>query len=148
MLGPDHPDVAQILNNLALLYEGQGRYAEAEPLLRRALAIAEKALGPEHPHVAMSLNNLAGLYEAQGRYAEAEPLFRRSLGIREKVLALQHPDVADSLLKEIRPPPIQVYWHFRGQRLWAKWGCRTNLTSSCEGRRISAVLANLVIVHG
>jgi tetratricopeptide (TPR) repeat protein len=45
--GPDHPDVAQSLNNLAALNDNQGRYAEAEPLYKRALAIREKALGPE-----------------------------------------------------------------------------------------------------
>ena len=39
-----------------------GRYAEAEPLYERALAIREKALGPDHPDVATSLNNLAVLY--------------------------------------------------------------------------------------
>jgi len=27
-LGPDHPDVAQSLNNLAVLYNTQGRYTE------------------------------------------------------------------------------------------------------------------------
>ncbi len=42
---PEHPDVAQSLNNLAELYRVQGRYAEAEPLYQRALAIREKALG-------------------------------------------------------------------------------------------------------
>ncbi len=30
----------------------QGKYAEAEPFYKRALAISEKALGPEHPDVA------------------------------------------------------------------------------------------------
>ena len=40
------------LNNLAALYDNQGRYAEAEPLYKRALAIQEKALGPDHPDVA------------------------------------------------------------------------------------------------
>jgi Tetratricopeptide repeat len=66
--------VATSLNNLALLYYGQGQYAKAEPLYQRSLAIAEKALGPEHPEVATSLNNLAALYRAQGQYAKAEPL--------------------------------------------------------------------------
>ena len=72
----------------------QGRYAEAEPLYKRALAIREKALGPDHPDVARSLNNLAELYENQGRYAEAEPLYKRALAIREKALGPDHPDVA------------------------------------------------------
>ncbi len=30
--GPDDPRLATTLNNLALLYDGQGRYTEAEPL--------------------------------------------------------------------------------------------------------------------
>ena len=72
------------LNNLALLYDDQGRYAEAEPLYKRALAIDEKALGPDHPDVAQSLNNLAALYDDQGRYAEAEPLYKRALAIRRE----------------------------------------------------------------
>ena len=80
----DHPTVAKDLNNLAALYRAQGRYAEAERLQRRDLAISEKALGPEHPRVATSLNNLAALYEAQGRTAEAEPLYRRTLAIVEQ----------------------------------------------------------------
>ena len=75
----------------------QGRYAEAEPLYKRALAIREKALGPDHPDVGTSLNNLAGLYRAQGRYAEAEPLYKRGLAITEKALGPDHPDVGTSL---------------------------------------------------
>src|SRR5262245_60877997 len=42
-LGSEHPGVAQALNNLASLYQTQGRYPEAEPLYRRCLAIYEKA---------------------------------------------------------------------------------------------------------
>jgi tetratricopeptide (TPR) repeat protein len=42
-LGPDHPDVAGSLNNLAELYRAQGRYAEAEPLHKRSLAISEES---------------------------------------------------------------------------------------------------------
>ena len=36
-LGPNHPDVATSLNNMGLLYERRGQYAEAEPLYKRAL---------------------------------------------------------------------------------------------------------------
>ena len=49
VLGPEHPDTATSLNNLAGLYYAQGKYSLAEPLLKRALAIREKQLGPEHP---------------------------------------------------------------------------------------------------
>ena len=96
-LGADHPDVGEALNNLAMLYQDQGRLAEAEPLYRRSLGIWENALGADHQHVGTVLNNLAALYSAQGRYTEAEPVFKRSLAIREKALGTNHLDVGASL---------------------------------------------------
>ena len=71
--------LAATLNNQAELYKEQGRYAEADPLYRRALATWKKALGPNHPDLAQSLNSLAEMYSAQGRYADAEPLYKRAL---------------------------------------------------------------------
>src|SRR5262245_8038152 len=44
--------LATSLNNLALLYKIQAKYAEAESIYQRALGIVEKALGPEHLHLA------------------------------------------------------------------------------------------------
>lgn len=41
-LGPEHPDMASSLNNLALLYQMQGRYAEAESRFQQALRILEQ----------------------------------------------------------------------------------------------------------
>jgi hypothetical protein len=51
-LGPEHPDTATALNNLANLFRDQGDYAETRPLLECALAILEKARGPWHPDTA------------------------------------------------------------------------------------------------
>jgi tetratricopeptide (TPR) repeat protein len=96
-LGPEHPDVATSLNNLAILYGAQGLYAKAEPLYQQSLDIRQKALGPEHPDVAMSLTGLASLYHTQGLYAKAEPLYQKALDIRKKALGPEHPDVAASL---------------------------------------------------
>lgn len=41
-----------------------GRYAEAVPFLRRALALGERRFGPEHPTTTVFLNKLALLYYA------------------------------------------------------------------------------------
>ena len=70
------------MSRLSGLYYTQGRYAEAEPLYKRALTIREKALGSGHPDVAESLNNLAELYRAQGRYADAERTTRSAFPLR------------------------------------------------------------------
>ncbi|ACF13774.1 TPR repeat-containing protein [Chloroherpeton thalassium ATCC 35110] len=90
-------ETAILLNSMGLYHFGRAAYAEAEPLLRRALEIREKQLGEEHPLVATSLNNLGLLLQAQGKNAEAEPLYRRSLEIHEKQLGEEHPHVAMSL---------------------------------------------------
>jgi len=95
--GPDHVDVALSLNNLALMYKTQKRFAAAEPLYKRSLLIREKALGPAHRSVAESLHNLAALYKAQGEFAAAEPLYKRSLAIWEKTLGPEHPSMATSI---------------------------------------------------
>jgi len=76
--------LAASLDDEARLYHKQGKYAEAEPVYQRSLAIREKTLGAEHPDVATSLENLADVYQAQGKYAEAEPLLRKARAIREK----------------------------------------------------------------
>jgi CHAT domain-containing protein/Tfp pilus assembly protein PilF len=95
--GPDHPDVAIKLSNLALVLTIQGRYGAAEPLFRRSQGILEKAFGPDHPDVAFSLYSLAHVLKLQGNYTSAEPLYRRSLVILEKALGPDHPDLATSL---------------------------------------------------
>jgi len=49
VLGPEHPNTLTSVNNLAGLYQAQGRYGDAEPLYQRARAGYEKVLGLEHP---------------------------------------------------------------------------------------------------
>ena len=63
------------MHNLAVLYQAQGRYGEAELLLKRALAARERVLGPEHPETLRTVGSLGCLYHFQGRFSEAEPLF-------------------------------------------------------------------------
>jgi tetratricopeptide (TPR) repeat protein/transcriptional regulator with XRE-family HTH domain len=97
VLGPDHPDTAQSLNNLGELRWAQGELAAARSLHERGLAIREHMLGPEHPDTATSLNNLAVMLQDQGEVAAARPLYERALQIRERVLGPDHPDTAHVL---------------------------------------------------
>jgi Flp pilus assembly protein TadD len=73
VLGPENPDTATSLNNLAFLLHAQGDLSAARPLCERTLAIREKVLGPEHPDTAMALNNLAFLLHDQGDLSAARP---------------------------------------------------------------------------
>ena len=47
-------DLVTAATNLALLYQAAGSYAKAEPLLKRALATAERSLGSSDPNVGSS----------------------------------------------------------------------------------------------
>ena len=89
--------VATALNNLAQLLQATNRLDEAEPLMRRALAIDEHSYGAEHPDVARDLNNLGQLLQATNRLDEAEPLLRRALAIDEHSYGAEHPEVATDL---------------------------------------------------
>ena len=83
-MGSNHPHIAFVLNDLGLLYEAQGRYAEAEPLFQRGLAIREAALGSNHPDLATSLENYAALLRATQRAEQAAKLEARAKMIRAK----------------------------------------------------------------
>ena len=79
------------------MLQATNRLGEAEPLIRRALAIDEASYGPDHPDVASDLNNLAQLLQATNRLGEAEPLIRRALAIDEASYGPDHPDVASDV---------------------------------------------------
>ena len=57
LLAPDDPAPFTFMNNLALLYEFQGRYREAEPLYRLTLEKRRAVLGEDHPDTLGSVNH-------------------------------------------------------------------------------------------
>jgi tetratricopeptide (TPR) repeat protein len=74
--------------------DGQGKYAEAESLYQRALAIFTRVYGGGHYEVAVTLNNLAALQHACGRFVEAEQGYSRALVLKERLFGRKHLDVA------------------------------------------------------
>ena len=72
--GPEHPNVAIRLNNLAELLRDTNRLAEAEPLLRQVLRILAEfghRTGHEHPHFPTAIDNYAVLISATGLSQDA-----------------------------------------------------------------------------
>ena len=65
--GPDHSDVADCSTiSLANLAEENDRYAEAERLAKRALAIRQKTYGKEHATIVEAMVALASSLRGQG----------------------------------------------------------------------------------
>jgi len=98
-LGKEHPDWVNSLDNLADNYFSQGKYKQAEPLFKQALAIDEKTFGAHHLQVAHSLSNLGELYDSRGMKIEAESYYLRALKIKEKALKPGDPELESFLYK-------------------------------------------------
>jgi tetratricopeptide (TPR) repeat protein len=96
--GDSHPQYAEALNLLAVYLLTLGSPSEAEPSLRRAVAVFEhSARGKAHAGYPSSLNSLSALLRETGRFAEAEPLIRKGLAIAEARYGPESHDVASLL---------------------------------------------------
>jgi CHAT domain-containing protein/tetratricopeptide (TPR) repeat protein len=92
----EQDDLTKLLAEVGRL-RGMGKSAEAIPLARQAVALANERYGGQHVKVASALSWLASLHQDQGRLGEAEPLFRRGLAIYEDALGTEHPEVGTAL---------------------------------------------------
>ena len=67
VLGLDHSQTLQAMNNLAVLYQAQGSYAKAEELYRISFDRQRTSLGLRHANTLATMSNLAMLYYSQGK---------------------------------------------------------------------------------
>jgi tetratricopeptide (TPR) repeat protein len=91
------PGATGLMNDLGAYLHARCEWSQAEPLMRRALAIDDASFGKDHPAVARDLNNLAQLLQATNRLGEAEPMMRRALAIDDASFGKDHPEVATDL---------------------------------------------------
>jgi hypothetical protein len=81
-LGPNDGLIAVSLSQLVMVLKTERRYADAEPLMRRALSIEEK-LRPERQESATYATQLAGLQVSQGHFAPADVLLQQAIAINQ-----------------------------------------------------------------
>jgi len=75
-------DTLNMLNDLALTYDRQGKLVEEEKLFREILSVEQEKLRPSHPQLAFTWTNLGWNLWVQSRFAEAEKALRNALEIR------------------------------------------------------------------
>jgi non-specific serine/threonine protein kinase/serine/threonine-protein kinase len=83
---------ASVANVLGNLRARQGRYAEAEQLLRDTLAKVRAEHGADHPTTITLTNNLAHVLQDEGRGNESLDLQRAALDLARKIDGPDHPD--------------------------------------------------------
>ncbi|MEJ1965019.1 MAG: tetratricopeptide repeat-containing protein [Gammaproteobacteria bacterium] len=131
--GPGLARLATSLNTLALIHQAQGRYAEAQPLLERALAISLQALPADHPNIASLRANLQSLQEARQQH-ELSLDARRAQDLNEQ--ALMHHSRGEyehaAALYEQALPIVET--HFGPASVEAA-RVLANLADTCEQRK-------------
>jgi hypothetical protein len=83
ILGAEHPDTLQSMNNLALGYHAAGKLDLALPLYEETLKLLKAKLGADHPDTLQSMNNLAAGYYSAGKLDQALPLWEETLKLRK-----------------------------------------------------------------
>jgi tetratricopeptide (TPR) repeat protein len=117
--GEDNATTLQILNNLALTYKNEGKYAQAEPLYTNALETRRRVLGEEHDDTLVSMNNLSMLYRLQGKYAQAEPLQTKVVSVWRRTLGEEHP-LTIAAVNNLGLMHYALGQYSQGEELWAK----------------------------
>jgi tetratricopeptide (TPR) repeat protein len=103
LYGSEHPEVAGLLNNMGRTALMGGHVAEAEPLLRQALAINEK-LGATHDHLVPELNSIAMIDGYTGQIARARAEIQRA----EQIARLpNHGELLDQVLLNVADLALQ-----------------------------------------
>jgi tetratricopeptide (TPR) repeat protein len=98
--GAEDPRMPLLLDAQARCLASQSRFAEAEGVGKRALAIRLKHFGGDSPEAATGENNLGVLYFEMGRYDEAEARYKRVLARTERVLG-QLPAALPAVLENL-----------------------------------------------
>ena len=96
VLHEDHPDIAEIYNNIGSAYAELGEHKKELEYKLKALVIREKVLPENHPDIATSYNNAGYAYGKLGEHKKELEYCLKALAIQEKVLPENHPDIATS----------------------------------------------------
>jgi serine/threonine protein kinase len=86
-LGNNSDEVAWALKTLNIVLEDEGKPAEAEAVIREALAIHLKNHGEDHPSAGMDYCDLGWSLAGQNKLDEAVINYRRGLDILERIAA-------------------------------------------------------------
>jgi len=86
IVGRQHPDTLDAINNLAQSLWRQGKNTEAEPLYLEVLGERLKCFGENHPRTISSLIGCSNVAAALRKEAEAKRLLKRALRISRNIL--------------------------------------------------------------
>ncbi|MHB1560378.1 MAG: tetratricopeptide repeat protein [Isosphaeraceae bacterium] len=142
LLARGYADLARVLYH-------EGRYAEAEPLAKWALAVRQAHPRVNPDAVFQSLYTLALIHIAQDQFNKAEPLLRQALAIQEKAIGPVHVQTA-ATIEELAGVCVQQRKFADAEKLYnraisiyAQFNREENLDLAACAERYAAMLDQL-----
>jgi serine/threonine protein kinase/tetratricopeptide (TPR) repeat protein len=96
-LGPDDRQTLAAMNNLAAVYQDQGKFDQAAPLKEEVYRRRLAQFGPLDADTLLAMNNLADLYRIRGQYELAADMFRQVIAGRREASGPTHPETLRAL---------------------------------------------------
>ena len=114
IFGADSLEVAEIVHNIAVIYDDEEQFDQSLSYYRKSLKIRRAVLGEEHEDVCELITCIGNVYRSMGDNSTALKAFRRALDLRSLVaksiklnrnqteaLICSHEDVLELLSQEI-----------------------------------------------
>jgi|SRR5262245_54123584 len=99
--GPNHPDVAQVLINLAMIYEDRCEYGAAEQMYQLSVRVMEQIVDDGDTNIEqMRLGawcRLGAIHRIRGEDGQAASLFHRALAHAERIFGPDSMEVVEAL---------------------------------------------------
>ncbi|CAN5674325.1 hypothetical protein BH09PLA1_BH09PLA1_11920 [soil metagenome] len=94
---PDHPDLAQAINNYGVFLGVNERFEESLAMAQESLRLRRSRMGDDHPWTLFAMNNVGLQLHNLQRDDEAEPLSRAAWEGRRRALGDDHHSTMNSL---------------------------------------------------
>ena len=97
LLGEEDLDTLEIIENLAMSFQGEGRVEHAIDLQEKVLNVRRKVLGIKDADTLTAMHNLAGYFHSQNRFTDAMRLGEEVLQGRILLLGEDHPNTLSTM---------------------------------------------------
>lgn len=97
VLPGDHAELANLINDRAILFADAGDLAAAAAGFEQAAAMWQRLFGEDHPRAALARANLGVLKLRRGEWARAAELIGGALDVGRKRLPGSHPDLCSDM---------------------------------------------------
>jgi tetratricopeptide (TPR) repeat protein len=97
LLGEDHPDTLQSIQDVEQVRGHQGQFAGSETTVRQVLERLRRQRGDDDPHTLSAMYQLGEVLYQTGNLDEAEPLLRAALAGRRRVAGVDSRDTLASM---------------------------------------------------